>query len=739
MTPASHLAFDLLAKSASVLLLAFAVQHLRPRMAASRNCLVWLAAFTVVAMLPLTWMAQPLWAWHWPDKPATMVVQAAPFTISNAAVMTNNVPAQPSARQWRPELSVAEALGPFWLAGTILVLAHRASGSLQLRRLEKHTRPATDERAVALAAQLAAELGVSRLIDLRESGSVAVPLTWGGRKPVLVLPVASLQWSRMELESALRHELGHIRHWDAVTRWLMCVVCALQWPNVFVWLAARAWRTAQEQACDDLVVAASSRVEAYARQLLEAARTIQVSGLIRVPAMAMAQPSTLEQRLCAVLDETRDRSPIQRRPVIAGGAAALTALLLCSALQLRAVDQARPESAAAQVQVEAKILEMPAGAARAVLAGLAPAPSVSVTMSSAQAADFLAKLQSQKGVDMLSTPSVVTISGKEATISCGREVAVPDAKPDIVFAGINLNLLPVVQSDDEIEIKADLTVTGPGGVNTQRNVAQPIMQKQKITSTVRLPQGSTVALAGGAGGHEQRQTLILISAKVLTKGEMAARKEAPKPVSKTYERAAKIILPRVAFDGAAVDEALEYLRAKSKELDPDKQGVNIVLVDPASARDARITLSLTNVPLTEVLRYVARFAERTLRFEDNAAVVLEVAPAVSSIVSAAAGFSVKPAAESPLLKHASAILLPSVEFQEATVQEAVEFLRVKSNTLDDVKQGVNIVLRLPKDHPSTKITLSLRNVPLSEALRYVAGLAGLALHAEAHAFVLEPK
>ena len=47
----------------------------------------------------------------------------------------------------------------------------------------------------------------------------------------------------------------------------------------------------------------------HAMQLLNAAASVQRSGLWRACALTMAQPSTLETRLSAIMDETRRRAP----------------------------------------------------------------------------------------------------------------------------------------------------------------------------------------------------------------------------------------------------------------------------------------------------------------------------------------------------------------------------------------------------------------------------------------------
>lgn len=130
------------------------------------------------------------------------------------------------------------------------------------------------------------------------------------------------------------------------------------------------------------------------------------------------------------------------------------------------------------------------------------------------------------------------------------------------------------------------------------------------------------------------------------------------------------------------------------------------------------------------------------------------------------------------------IVIPKLEFREATIREAVEFLKKKSVELDDFspagEKGVNIVLKLeggggggggaapaaapaaipgipgleaapaaPAAAPAAapiaignpadaRITVSLTNIPLVEALRYVTGLANLKFKVEPYAVSVVP-
>jgi hypothetical protein len=78
-------------------------------------------------------------------------------------------------------------------------------------------------------------------------------------------------------------------------------------------------------------------------------------------------------------------------------------------------------------------------------------------------------------------------------------------------------------------------------------------------------------------------------------------------------------------------------------------------------------------------------------------------------------------------ERAKKITYPRLEFREAKVSEIVAFLNKTSKDLDAEKLGVPVELSpaalvAAKD---TKITLTLKNVPLMEVANYITNLANL--------------
>ena len=66
------------------------------------------------------------------------------------------------------------------------------------------------------------------------------------------------------------------------------------------------------------------------------------------------------------------------------------------------------------------------------------------------------------------------------------------------------------------------------------------------------------------------------------------------------------------------------------------------------------------------------------------------------------------------------------------------WLRIKAAKLSDGKQTVNFVVAPGIDQDGTKVTLSLANIPFTEALRYMAELANAKVEYQKFAVMIRP-
>ncbi|WP_081891766.1 Amuc_1098 family type IV pilus outer membrane protein [Verrucomicrobium sp. BvORR106] len=93
------------------------------------------------------------------------------------------------------------------------------------------------------------------------------------------------------------------------------------------------------------------------------------------------------------------------------------------------------------------------------------------------------------------------------------------------------------------------------------------------------------------------------------------------------EKMQRIIFPAVQFQGASIDEAIEFMRIKSRdydtvERDPSRRGVNLILKAGASPSTSQISLDLKDVPMVEALRYITELAGMKYKIEPYAVVVV---------------------------------------------------------------------------------------------------------------------
>jgi general secretion pathway protein D len=114
------------------------------------------------------------------------------------------------------------------------------------------------------------------------------------------------------------------------------------------------------------------------------------------------------------------------------------------------------------------------------------------------------------------------------------------------------------------------------------------------------------------------------------------------PVANKLDR---IIIPSVNLQQTTLQEALDFLRVRAREndnteLDPDRRGVNITLNlgDPTSEaaqtiQDQRFDLQLSNVPLSQVLKYITEITRTIIITDDYAVTIRPVGSATESMVT----------------------------------------------------------------------------------------------------------
>lgn len=90
-------------------------------------------------------------------------------------------------------------------------------------------------------------------------------------------------------------------------------------------------------------------------------------------------------------------------------------------------------------------------------------------------------------------------------------------------------------------------------------------------------------------------------------------------------------------------------------------------------------------------------------------------------------------------KKLAEVVIPKIEFKDATLREALDFLRKKVNEMPGNTQPVNFVLKLTEEQAAaSKITLNLSGIPFTEALRYIGELVGVTFEYDKYAILVKP-
>ena len=99
------------------------------------------------------------------------------------------------------------------------------------------------------------------------------------------------------------------------------------------------------------------------------------------------------------------------------------------------------------------------------------------------------------------------------------------------------------------------------------------------------------------------------------------------------QRMKNIRFPVVRFSGVSIVEAVEFLRMKSKDLDPEHIGVNIILKGGEGQTGSQISLDLKDVPMQEALRYVTELAGMKFKVEPYAVVVVPITETTTEMIT----------------------------------------------------------------------------------------------------------
>ncbi|MFO7799963.1 MAG: M56 family metallopeptidase, partial [Rhodohalobacter sp.] len=201
--------------------------------------------------------------------------------------------------------------------------------SLNYRPISEMTSLSPENRGLALA--------TGKNVQVAFLNSEIIPVTFGFRKPVILLP-DTLKSQPEKLNLALRHELTHITQHDFFSHLMVILTEAVFWFHPLVHRLKRELVEYREMRCDNIVLseASVSRKE-YASLLLE---LIPMPNLNKELSVNMAQESSnLKKRITMITQQSKTKPiPKQTSLILLGVIFISTALAMaCTDMQTQNV------------------------------------------------------------------------------------------------------------------------------------------------------------------------------------------------------------------------------------------------------------------------------------------------------------------------------------------------------------------------------------------------------------------
>lgn len=157
-----------------------------------------------------------------------------------------------------------------WFIGVIAFSIRLIGGWYVATRLRFTAASSAPPEWRQILERLAGRIGVTRPVRLLASAATEVPAVVGWLRPAILVPATAFAGIPAGyLEALLAHELAHIRRHDFLVNMLQKMAEALLFYHPAVWWVSQQIRIERELCCDDLAVATSGDVLAYARALTQ--------------------------------------------------------------------------------------------------------------------------------------------------------------------------------------------------------------------------------------------------------------------------------------------------------------------------------------------------------------------------------------------------------------------------------------------------------------------------------------
>lgn len=536
-----------------------------------------------------------------------------------------------------------------WMSITAAFLLFGVFSFFRTLRHFQSTRCRLSDETTALIQQIAREVGLKHAPRVWCSSAITSPAVTGLWRPVLLLPADFEQaFTATEARLILQHELTHVKRHDLPLNALLCALMALHWFNPLLWLAFYKARLDREAACDAQVLenAPPQRRVEYGHALLKAETAFaplhfslgfvglfQSGDALRSRIQSIASPHqphpamkliTLASiGLLTFLGITRAEEPsnvIGKTEFRPGDSIRITNvqrgedfLTVTADYELASEPEAAISLHITRTQGDGRSKTV-ASQSKKITQGKGTItlhhPDVGegmphISFYPAKGGSVFGGIYFGTAAEAAASQKMAWSMTKEASSS---ENPLTAKLKTIILPSVVFTNATIEEAVDFLRIKSrdlDLSSAQAKGVNILLRTGD----KPAPTFSLDLrevPLGDAIRYVAELAGLEMRVEpyAILVAPKAST---------TPRPAN--AQASSPIVLPQVVFRDATLDEATTFMRIKSREVDPAGKGVNI-LVKPGG-NDAKLSLSLKQVPVNEALRYIAELANHQLTLEGN--------------------------------------------------------------------------------------------------------------------------
>lgn len=142
--------------------------------------------------------------------------------------------------------------------------------------------------------------GFRRNVQVRESGAVSSPLTYGIIRPIIILPKNMDYSDTRRVDCILEHELAHIRNFDPLIKLLLTAALCLHWFNPLVWIMYALFNRDMELICDERAI--NGLGEEFKKEYAFTLITMEEQRSKMTSAVSCFANNTTKERIIAIMN-----------------------------------------------------------------------------------------------------------------------------------------------------------------------------------------------------------------------------------------------------------------------------------------------------------------------------------------------------------------------------------------------------------------------------------------------------